>query len=165
VITQQKLKELFYYKDGHLYNIKNRSSNSFKDERIGHTNLLGYISTAIDTIHYYEHRLIWMFHYGYMPKYIDHIDRNPSNNNLGNLREVSQRMNTWNRTKGKNTSSQYKGVFYDKRCTYRPWRARIKNKTIGHYKTELEAAHAFDEKSLEVYGEYGNLNFPLTGES
>ena len=44
---------------------------------------------------------------------VDHIDGNSLNNNLGNLRIVSQDINARNRTKSKNNTSGFSGVYFD----------------------------------------------------
>lgn len=48
--------------------------------------------------HYYLHRIVYMIHYGDIPKgfVIDHIDRNKMNNNITNLRLVTQSINMQN---------------------------------------------------------------------
>ena len=43
------------------------------------------------------HRLAWLLHYGKWPiNEIDHIDGNPTNNVIDNLRTVSSQKNKWN---------------------------------------------------------------------
>ena len=60
----------------------------------------------------------------------------------------------------KNRTSDYIGVYYEK--TSKKWRARIRvnRKTIhiGCYETELEAARAYNEKSIYYYGDSMPLN-------
>jgi hypothetical protein len=81
-------------------------------------------------------------------KEIDHIDNNPSNNELSNLRWASSSDNKKNRNKVINTnfSSSYIGVSYSKKI--KKWRARITNNGIethiGSFKTEIEASQARD---------------------
>ena len=61
----------------------------------------GYYSVAINNKRYLVHRVIWvLFHYkiGRL-LVIDHIDRNPSNNFIDNLRLVTQAEN--NKNKGR----------------------------------------------------------------
>lgn len=61
------------------------------------------------------HRLIWKMAYGADPNVIDHIDGDPSNNRLSNLRSVRQTENTRNGRLSKNSTSGYNGVTFDKR--------------------------------------------------
>lgn len=94
---------------------------------------------------------------------IDHIDRNPLNNQVGNLRRVTPSQSNMNR-KTKHGSSRYKGV-YRKRCgTGYRWAAQIrfmgKSRHIGYYKEESDAAKAYDHVALQVAGQYACLNFP-----
>ena len=54
-----------------------------------------------------------MFH-GYMPKEIDHIDNNPSNNRIENLREATRSEQLCNTKLRKDSTSGIKGVTWDK---------------------------------------------------
>lgn len=62
--------------------------------------------------------------------------------------------------------SKYKGVQYINRksCKNKPWRSRLwaKNTSIslGSFKTEKEAAKAYDKAAKAIYGELAILNFP-----
>lgn len=55
---------------------------------------------------------------------------------------------------GKHTSSIYVGVAYLRGV----WQATIKNTYIGRYKTEKEAALAYNKKARELFGENAKLN-------
>lgn len=92
---------------------------------------------------------------------IDHINGNKLDNRTSNLRIVTTSQNAMNQKKTqKKTSSQYKGV---SRCTDRDrWISMIKvdTKTInlGRFKTELEAAEAYNKAALIHFGEYAKIN-------
>ena len=81
-------------------------------------------------------------------------------NRRSNLEMISTKKSTY-RTKGhRNSSSRYKGVSWHKRN--KKWEARI-NKDykpfyIGIYKDEDDAGRAYNNKSLEFFGEYAYQN-------
>lgn len=88
--------------------------------------------------------------------YINHIDGNKLNNNIENLEWVSPRENIAHRVKSqKGKYSNYPGVSKDKRDG--AWWAQInlpgenKNKNLGRFKTELEAAQAY-QNAMKEYG-------------
>ena len=102
------------------------------------------------------HRFIMGFPEG---KEIDHIDRDKLNNSKKNLRIVTRSQNNMNRDKTPH-SSRFKGVCHRSRANR--WEANIKiNRKrvyIGLYETEIEAALAYNQKAIELHGEYARLN-------
>jgi hypothetical protein len=61
---------------------------------------------------YYVHRSIYLMMNGTLPDcVIDHIDRNPMNNKIENLRPATFCENSWNRSKNTNNKSGVKGVW------------------------------------------------------
>ncbi len=99
---------------------------------------------------------------------VDHINHNGLDNRRENLRVCSNRENISNGRHrntygGKPTSSQYKGVCFNKRSG--KWQADIrtgggKRRYLGLHATEVEAAMAYDRAAVEVHGEFALLNFP-----
>lgn len=81
---------------------------------------------------------------------IDHINNIKTNNELGNLRVVTNRFNTY-RTQGSYTSI-YKGVSYIK--NKKLWKAQIRLRgkviTIGYFKKEIDAKKAYESKLDEI---------------
>jgi len=91
-------------------------------------------------------------------KSVDHIDGNGLNNQKCNLRICTHRQNMANcAAKGK---SRYRGVTFCSDGRKKPWRAQIKTNRIGCFKTEKEAALAYDVHVKSAFGEYGRYNFP-----
>ncbi len=93
--------------------------------------------------------------------HIDHINHDGLDNRKVNLRACSSLENSFNSRSRENTSSKYKGVEFIKKSG--KWKANICKQQIeyplGHYKTEEEAARAYDVKAKELFGDFANLNF------
>ncbi len=98
---------------------------------------------------------------------VDHVDRNGFNNQKKNLRLATHSQNMANRRVKEGGTSSYMGVRKKtiKRLNhvYETYLAQIqKDKKfyhIGSFKTEVEAAIAYDKKAKELHGEFANLNF------
>lgn len=99
---------------------------------------------------------------------VDHWNRDGSrgglNNQRANLRIATRKQNIANSIRRKNAkSSRFKGVTWHKggRC----WVAQIgqKNRHIGNFSSQIEAAKAYDTEAIKRFGAFARLNFP-TGE-
>lgn len=103
--------------------------------------------------------------------HVDHINGNPLDNRRSNLRLVTPQQNAANRKPTGKGSSQYKGVYWDKKRQC--WRAQIgltafprRGRTpakhvrvcLGRFNSEEAAAHAYNETAAEWFGEYACLN-------
>jgi len=99
---------------------------------------------------------------------IDHINGKKNDNRCQNLRIATARQNSQNTSSVKNSSSKYIGVH--KSGMYKngdvKWTASIKNNGksihLGMFNDEIEAAKRRDEATLQYFGEFGRLNFPLS---
>lgn len=105
-------------------------------------------------------RAIFMWHYGWLPKMVDHKDRNPLNDRIENLRAATPSENSKNKKSRTGSSSKYLGVCYNKACNY--WHAAIfvngKNKHLGSFTKEKDAARAYNEAAIKIHKEFANLN-------
>ena len=92
--------------------------------------------------------------------HVDHINRNTLDNRRSNLRICNQSENNKNVGKRKNNKSGYKGVYWHKNRA--KWRAQIKCDSslfhIGYFLTKEEAAIAYNNKAIELHGEFALLN-------
>ncbi len=90
--------------------------------------------------------------------HIDHIDGNGLNNRRSNLRQGSQSQNMQNRRKHIVGDSKYKGVHK----SYGQFKASIRVNgtliTLGHFRSEQEAAETYNLAANSFWGEHANLN-------
>ncbi len=93
---------------------------------------------------------------------IDHINRNKLDNRRENLRIITQKENSYNRTKNCNSNNTYKGVKIDKK-TLGTYKACISKDNINYeikdIPDEESAAKIYDLMAEELFGEYAGKNF------
>ena len=108
----------------------------------------------------YSHRMIYFLHHGVLPCEVDHIDGNPLNNSIPNLRSATRSQNNMNKRSHKGSSSKYLGVALVN--ANKKWRADIsvdgKSKYLGIFTDEQDAANAYNTAAIEFHGEFANLN-------
>lgn len=160
MITQDCVKRLFRYEDGILYRLTNISQCKIGDVA-GHINKsLGYVMIRVNGKMCYLHHIIYLYHNGFIPKRIDHIDNNTLNNRIENLRECTQMQNCHNRIARINSSSKYKGVGFDRDLN--KWRAYIRLKGrqvhLGVFESEKDAALAYNKSAKSHFKEFALLN-------
>lgn len=89
-------------------------------------------------------------------EYVDHVDRNPLNNQRNNLRICTNQQNQWNISKKSHNKTGYKGVVKLKTCNRYVAQIGYNYKTIylGTYKTAEEASKAYLTKLKELAGDF-----------
>ena len=149
MITQNRIKELFDYKDGQLIRKTNRgrgkNSTRWKEGTpIGHQSGK-YVLASVDYTLYKLHRLIWLWHFGSFPeKHIDHIDGNPSNNRIENLREANNSENMQNQRKARvNNKLGIQGVYQVKNRFRAVLTTNGKTTHIGYFDNANQAHEAY----------------------
>lgn len=124
-LTQAYLKEFFGY-DADTGDWT-RTKKTKKCKRYGpdwEISSWGYLTISLQGRTWGIHRLIWLREYGYWPNQIDHINHDPADNRLCNLRNANPLINQRNRRLGKNNTSGHFGVHWINRDQV--WIAKIK---------------------------------------
>jgi len=90
---------------------------------------------------------------------IDHINRNKLDNRLENLRIITAKENSYNRTKSVSSKNSYKGIVQRSNKYYASIsKDKIKSE-IGPFETEEEAAKMYDLMAEDLFGQYAGKNF------
>jgi hypothetical protein len=152
-LTQKRLKEVLRYYPGSGIFTWRKTFPGRRRKIAGYKNSLGYIQIKIDGEKHLAHRLVFLHEHGYFPEnHIDHIDGNPSNNKIKNLREVSQQCNLRNTGNWITNTSGVKGVSWCKKGN--KWMAKIcvngKQKNLGYYKNFNDAVMARYQAEKEL---------------
>lgn len=108
MLTNKQLREHAHYDidTGVFTRLKNgHGLRSRVGEVMGWDRGAGYLKTTINGAAYSLHRLAWLYVYGEWPDgMVDHIDGNPSNNSINNLRVVCRNLNAQNQRKAHKTN-------------------------------------------------------------
>jgi|APSaa5957512535_1039671.scaffolds.fasta_scaffold34604_2 hypothetical protein len=133
-LTKALLHELFEYKDGKLFNKITRGPNAPKGKEVGAPEKFGHLVVQFSEKKYKVHRVIWIMHNGDIPEgvFIDHINRDPADNKIENLRLTTRSENNRNTVKRKGYTKRGDG-YQVRVCTDN---GRV---TLGTFKTEEKA--------------------------
>lgn len=158
-VTQQKLKDLFDYKQGKLIWKFDMSRKVKAGDIAGNVGPSGYRRIEINGKGYTAHRLIFLMHNGYLPKYIDHKYGKKIGDYLWNLRECTGSQNQYNSKIRKNHPTGVKGVSYSENYGKR-WCAQVIHEgelvINKRFNTIKEAENAAIETRNKYHGEFAN---------
>lgn len=146
MLTSSELKILIHYDPDTGIVTRIKSSRKSTIGKIASSiNNTGHLQMCIAGKNYALHRIIWLYVYGEFPNgVIDHIDGNPKNNRVDNLRLVDANINAQNRTKPRlGNNSGFIGVWRDRG----KWIASITANGKRYYLGRFDCA----QKASEVY--------------
>jgi HNH endonuclease/AP2 domain len=142
-----RLRELFSYnpETGLFTRIVRQPRSKFPSGTVAGTKVTdGYTAIKIDGRVYRAHRLAWLMVYGKWPSQLDHINRDPADNRIANLRPATPALNALNRGPRAANRSGVAGVCNDARLNL--WRATIrvngKFVSLGYFKEREQAVAA-----------------------
>jgi hypothetical protein len=125
----------------------------------GKTDKRGYSQIGIGRRNYMAHRLAWLHVHGtWPPNQIDHINGNPADNRISNLRLATASQNIANSRLHCDSTSGLKGICFVKK--QKRWAARIqrdgRRRYVGFFDTAEEAHAAYCHAAQELFGEFAN---------
>ena len=120
----------------------------------------GYRGVAFNGLYIHAHRLAWYAVYGKLPeRNIDHINGDPGDNRLANLRLATQRQNCQNRRVMRTSKSGIKGVSFD--ANRKKWCAYIcvdgRQTFLGRFTSADAAASAYRNAATKHFGEFARV--------
>lgn len=116
----------------------------------------GYLKVNVGGRTYRVHRLVWMHQFGRWPiDQIDHINHDPADNRLENLREADTYQNMHNKRRAKNNRSGIVGVSWDTRVGKWTAHATIKKKSYNFGRFDsIEEASEVRRRAVAYRGEF-----------
>lgn len=151
------LRELFRYECGRLvYRITR--GRACEGNTAGWLDGKGYRRITVNGKSYGLHRLVWIYFNGEITDAsleVDHIDGDPLNNRIENLRLATRKQNVANQGPNLNNNSGVKGVSFHKSTNL--WRARLNRngkETCQYFKTFDEACEARKRLAIASSGNY-----------
>jgi hypothetical protein len=137
-ISQKELNDLFDLRNGVLYWKVNKPYSRIKaGSPAGRVVKDGYLQVCVNRQRLLNHQVVFKMFRGYIPKMIDHINRNPSDNRIKNLREATTILNAQNKV--------FQGVTKPKHT--KKWAASItcnrKRMHLGYFDSAEQAHEAY----------------------
>jgi hypothetical protein len=155
-ITQERLKHLMRYEDGKLYWVRPTANWMRSGIEVGYRTNTGYRVAGVDKQSIMLHRLVFLYHHGYTPEIVDHIDGDKLNNRIENLRPATRAQNNQNARTRKDNKSGQKGVRW--REDQQKWIVTItvdkKKHHLGYYTAFEDAQNAYLIAAQQLHGEF-----------
>lgn len=127
-------------------------------EALGTINESGHKYGSVSACKLKAHRVVWALHHGVWPEgEIDHINQQPADNRIENLRVATKSLNMRNAARSRANTSGATGVVWYKRKS--KWHARItvdgKQRSLGYYDSFEDAVSA-RKRANERWGFHAN---------
>lgn len=161
MLNKQEIADCFEYRDGTLYwkKVAHPNKQYLVGKEVGSIHKTGYRHVTWMGKVWKVHRLIFMLVHGYLPKEIDHINGDRSDNRIENLREVSRSENQYNKSAQRNRSG-YRGVSWHEKT--KKWAVRVmkegKSQSFGYFDDLEFAGFVAQEARRKLYGEFAFEN-------
>lgn len=118
----------------------------------------GYLHIQVYNYQLKGHRLAFYIYHGWLPKEVDHINGNRSDNRIENLRPCDRSRNSMNKKISSNNKCGLKGVYWSK--SDNKYRAQIwlngASVIIGTFSCKFEAHKAYCKEADKIFKEFSN---------
>lgn len=138
-IARDTLHELFVYDNGVLRNKVSRGK-ARAGSPVGTVDAYGYLVATVGGNAHKVHRLIYAMFNDVVPAVLDHINGDPSDNRIENLRPATTQQNGYNRKVNRTSSTQIKGVSFLRGKWMAQCQSGGKRTYLGVFATPEEAA-------------------------
>jgi hypothetical protein len=120
----------------------------------------GYHKIRVNDVLYLAHILAWIMVYDAVPSGdLDHVNMDPSDNRIQNLREAPRSQNMGNTRAHKDSFTGRKGVYFDKKGAC--FVARVCKdgvcKYLGRFAQLDDAASAYTSAAQDAFGEFARV--------
>ena len=130
MITAENVHDLFECRDGKLFWKITVNNRALAGSEAGHQDSTqGYRRITYAKKKWMAHRIVYLMHHGEWPEICDHIDQDPTNNRIENLRSCTKAEN--------NLNNKCAGVVFDRRANR--WYATYRSRHFGCYPTKALA--------------------------
>lgn len=154
--SQNELDAAFVYENGRILWKEDRGNHIKAGTHAGTVRREGYVHISFKGRVYPAHRLIWVMHGNAPAETIDHINRNPGDNRIENLRAATKGQQLFNTGLRSNNKSGVKGVSWHT-CA-NAWRGQIyfqgKSYHAGIFKNKDECIEAARVLRERLHGEF-----------
>lgn len=142
-------RECFEYKDGHLLWKKSK-------KLAGSLNKDGYVRVQFCKSRHQAHRVVFALFNDFIPKFIDHINGNKSDNRIENLRPATKTQNGYNRKLGSDNKSGVKGVCWQQGKWIAGIKVNGKRIHLGYFDDIAMAEKVVIDARHKYHGEFAN---------
>lgn len=163
--SQSLLRRWFFYDEGSGDFIKLpwKGRASFPAWSVAGSRGPAAIKISVGGEQYQAHRLAWVYVHGSIPESmeVDHIDNDPFNNMLSNLRLATSSEQKHNKRVQSNNRTGLKGAYYHACHKGKKWRSQIKVGRVlhflGYFHTAEEAHQAYRSAATLHFGEFARF--------
>lgn len=160
--NQEYVRSLFDYVQttGQLIWKVTKSATAPAGSIAGSVNQKGHINLQIDKRMYAAHQIVYLYHMGFIPTEIDHVNQDKTDNRIENLRLCNSTQNKGNIGLLRNNQTGFKGVSLNSHTGKYHAQIKINGKQtyLGRFDYPEDAAKRYNDAAKKHFGEFAFLN-------